>query len=161
MKIDLAANREFVRGATAVLRKEDGSFQLKRLTKAMYDVFQTDPPSAFWDYMIDCAAGIRIEFVTEASELRMKTVYSKPLDKPLYVGETDVAVDGGRFRTFRAKPLTDQEEDNLHEFICPLGDAGTEKTVSIYLGNQVPSRILELEIDTDKMPHTIAYAQSI
>lgn len=161
MLIDLKEHREFVFGAASIQKDEtDGAIRFFRQTPAMHNVFQYDG-AEIWEYMADCPAGVRIAFQTDALSFRMKILYGKPWDTPLYTGDTDVVIDRkyADFRTFRADPLSKEEpEKNLHEFTCELeeNESGTH-IVEIFLSNQVPMKLLEFEVDSENMPDPITY----
>lgn len=155
MKIDFSRRPELVHGAVQIVSSPDGAFAFKRLSREMYGVIQDDPPNSIWDYMADCPSGVRIIFRTDASEAGLKLIYGKPLGASLYAGETDIAVDGGPFRTFRAPPFGGDGRGCEYAFLCPLGEKGREKTVEIWLSNQIPCRLASLELDTENEPRPV------
>ncbi len=158
MIIDLTERQDLVHGAVSVERTATGGVFFRRHTPEMYRVFQPNPKGdGFWDYMCNCPAGVRIQFKTDAGTMRMKVHFGRPLTKPagdiMYTGETSVVIDGGEPILFRSDELWFTEFGNVHEFTCPLGKAGTEKEVTVYLSNQVPEQVLLLELpDTETPP---------
>jgi len=161
MHIDLSQHPELVRGGTGVVRNQDGSLSFQRLTRGLYRVIQDDPPAEFWDYMIDCAAGIRLVFQTDADEFKMELEYGKPLDTPLYLGETDVSIDGADFVTFRAPAFGGDGNGCRFRFACDLGNPGKDKTVEIFLSNQIPFKLLAFDLNTEHAPIPVTYKKSI
>lgn len=157
MLIDLKEHREFVFGAASIVKDEtDGSVRFRRQTKAMYERYQCDK-SVLFDYMSNCPSGVRIAFQTDALKFRMKLLYGKPWDTPLYVGETDVVIDHdyANVRTFRAEPLS--MDENIHEFTCELDEESDTHIVEIFLCNQVPLKLLEFDLDSEDLPEPVTY----
>ena len=156
MKIDLSLLPALVHGAEQIVRGPDGALSFRRLTEEMHAIFRDGKPNSVWDYMADCPSGVRIVFRTDASEASVKLIYAKPLGTSLYAGETDIAIDGGPFRTFRAPTFGEDGRGCEYAFVCPLGEKGRLKTVEIWLSNQIPCRLASLELDAETEPQPVS-----
>ncbi len=160
ISIDFCCHPELIHGARRIEKDADGKTVFSRTTPQMYNAFQPGQNPTFWNYMLTCTAGIRISFRSRAKSFRMVLAYDEPLDSSCYFGETDVRINDGPFKTFRADLVNPENKERLHDFTCELGDPSEERKIEIYLPNQIPARLVSFELDSDILPEPVKYNPS-